>query len=196
MRRIGRADAKRRARKREKLLQRCDVEQVLVGILLSDPPLEHHAARAGHGQAIAVRRGLRRVARHPTVRAVISDELLKVGEQNHGRRSPLHSASAPPDHCSRLRAPARVQHPARSTRLMRSRDAETGVAHRLGRARWSGTARAGHAERVTWSCLPSGSLGDANRRPGLLASGMRHNPLDPGEPPCPTSLPFERKPEK
>jgi hypothetical protein len=50
------------------------------------PPLASPTARTprrmrGHGQSIAVPRGLRRVARHPTVRAVVLDESLKVGQQ-------------------------------------------------------------------------------------------------------------------
>jgi len=61
--------------------QRRESEWVGVGVLRADPPLEHHAARAGHGQQLAVPRGLRRVGRQPTMRAVVAGERLKVGEQ-------------------------------------------------------------------------------------------------------------------
>lgn len=64
-------------------VQRGESEQVGVGLFRRHPPLEHHAACAGHGQLIAVRRGLRGVARHPAVQAVVVDESLKVGQQRH-----------------------------------------------------------------------------------------------------------------
>jgi len=43
------------------------------------PPLEHHAARARHGQQVAIPRGLRCVTGHPAVRTVVVNESLKVG---------------------------------------------------------------------------------------------------------------------
>ena len=45
-------------------------------------------------QQVTVRRGLRRITRHPAVRAVVADELLKVGQQGHARRISPRSASA------------------------------------------------------------------------------------------------------
>ena len=57
------------------------------------PPLKHHAAWASYGGQIAVPRRLRGVAGHRTVRAVITDELLELGEQGHLRHSlPLRPA--------------------------------------------------------------------------------------------------------
>jgi len=65
-------------------------------------PLEHHAARADHGQPVAVRRGLGRIAGHAAVRAAAADELLKVGEQVI--RASLAPARAPSRHSLGLTA--------------------------------------------------------------------------------------------
>src|SRR5262245_41127319 len=75
-------------------VQRGESEQVGVSVLRRHPPLEREAARAGHGQSIAVPRGLRRVARHPAVRAVVVDESLKVAQQGHRRLTVTRSWAA------------------------------------------------------------------------------------------------------
>ena len=46
-------------------------EQIQLGILWRDPPLEHDAARAGHGDQVAVPRRHRRVPRQRAMRAVV-----------------------------------------------------------------------------------------------------------------------------
>src|SRR5262245_27732593 len=48
-----------------------------------NPPLEGHAARAGHLKPVAARRHLARVARQGAVRLVLRHELFEVGEQGH-----------------------------------------------------------------------------------------------------------------
>src|SRR5262245_56552629 len=67
-------------------VQRRPADEVRVRFLRADPPLEHDTARAGDRQAVAVRLRLGRLRRHPVVRAMVVDELLKVGQKAHGRR--------------------------------------------------------------------------------------------------------------
>src|SRR5262250_2093646 len=71
-------------------VQRRPANEVRVRFLRADPPLEHDTARARDRQAVAVRLRLCRIRRHPVVRAMVADELLKVSAQSHARR--FHSA--------------------------------------------------------------------------------------------------------
>src|SRR2546427_201362 len=47
------------------------------------PPLKHHPTRARHGEQVAVPGGLGCVAGQRAVRAVVVDEVFKVGEEGH-----------------------------------------------------------------------------------------------------------------
>jgi hypothetical protein len=72
-------DANRDAR----LVQPGDSYKVSVSILRRHPPLKYHATWARHLEQIAIPRGLGGVAGHGAVRAVVGDELFKVGEETH-----------------------------------------------------------------------------------------------------------------
>jgi len=61
-------------------VQHGESEQIGVSLFRRHPSLEHHAARARHGQSITVPCGRRRVASHLAVWAVVVDESLKVGQ--------------------------------------------------------------------------------------------------------------------
>ena len=58
-------------------------EQIQISTLRRDPPLEHHATRARHGQQMAIPRGLGGVGRESAVDPVILDELGQVREEAH-----------------------------------------------------------------------------------------------------------------
>src|SRR5262245_26130805 len=100
--------------------------EIRVGVRRRDPPPEYHSELACHGQQVAVPRGLGRVARHPAVRAVGADELLKVGEQSHGLPISLQRV------CTRR------------TRLMRSQGCQWRAVHR----RMAGVGRVGRAPAI------------------------------------------------
>jgi len=64
-------------------VQRRRPQQVQLGFLRRDPPLKHHPTRTCHGEQVAVPGGLGGVAGQGAVRAMVVDELLKVGEEVH-----------------------------------------------------------------------------------------------------------------
>ena len=62
-------------------MQRRRPQQVQLGFLRRDPPLKHHPTRTCHGEQVAVPGGLGGVAGQGAVRAMVVDEVLKVGEK-------------------------------------------------------------------------------------------------------------------
>src|SRR5437899_7952231 len=58
-------------------------DQVGVSVYGCHPPLEHHVTWACHSEPIAIPRGRRGVSGQGAVRAVVVDEVLKVGEEVH-----------------------------------------------------------------------------------------------------------------
>ena len=54
-----------------------------LGILCRDPPLKCNAARTRHCEEVAVPGGLGGIGSQAPVRAVVVDELFKVGEEAH-----------------------------------------------------------------------------------------------------------------
>src|SRR5262245_43252895 len=72
-------------------VQRRESEQVGVSLSRRHPPVEDHAARAGHGQSIAVPRGLRRVTRHCAVRTVLVARTLQARPAGSSRLTFMRS---------------------------------------------------------------------------------------------------------
>jgi hypothetical protein len=65
------------------LVEPGDSYKISVSMLRRDPPPKHHPTRTRHREPIAIPRGLGGVAGHGAVRAVVGDELFKVGEETH-----------------------------------------------------------------------------------------------------------------
>jgi hypothetical protein len=63
----------------QRSIQRRGPQQIQLGIQWRDPPLKDDSTRAGDSEQVPIPRGLRGGGQG-TVRAVIVDELLKVGE--------------------------------------------------------------------------------------------------------------------
>jgi hypothetical protein len=58
-----------------------DSYKVSLSILWRDPPLKHHPTRARHRQQVAIPGGLGRITGQRAVRAMVSDEVFKVGKE-------------------------------------------------------------------------------------------------------------------
>jgi hypothetical protein len=74
------------------------VQQVALGVIWCDPPAEHHTARAGDREQVAIPGRPCRVPGQRSVRMVVRDEFLKLGRQGMIVSPPPARARPAPNH--------------------------------------------------------------------------------------------------